>query len=122
MENDIGRMYTESAIPPRTSLASVTGYNPHSHVLVTESNIAHVNGHCHGYGSSSLVAHLGIVKSEAMSNSQVSTKDRSLVPEPQYSSERSVAGRKIADWGYDLAGIGSQFSDLEQEEHEFCHC
>jgi hypothetical protein len=122
MENDIGRMYTKSTIPPHTSLAPVTRYNPHSHVLVTESTIAHVNGHCHSYGSSSLVAHLGIAKSEARPNAQVSTEGRSLIPELQYSSKRSVEGRKIVDWGYVLAEIGSQFSDSERGKHGFFHC
>jgi hypothetical protein len=120
MENDIGRMYTESAIPRRASFEPVTG-NPHTHLPVTETAIADVNRYCHSDGSSSLVAHLGRTEGETRPNSQASTEYRSLHLEPQYSSQRSVVGPKIADWGYDVAGIGSQFSDLEQKEHQFSH-
>jgi hypothetical protein len=110
IENDVGRPYTQSVIPPRASLAPATGYYPPDFVLVNKPTLTHVNGHCYSHSTSSLVAEVGTVDGEASSDAQVAqvgTEDHSLNQEEQYSFQYS-AGPKLTDWEYDLAGISAQ--------------
>jgi hypothetical protein len=112
-ENDIGSMF----VPPCASLVPPIGYNPHTHDLVTETTFTHINGYCHSHSTWSIVHHPDAVGSDTEDKSE----DRFMVTEEQYSFQYLAAGPKVKDWGYDLRGIGMQFSDLEFKEYVVCH-
>jgi hypothetical protein len=47
--------------------------------------------------------------------------DRFLNSEQEHSFQISAIEPTAIDLGYDLEGIGAQFSDSEYEEQVFCH-
>jgi hypothetical protein len=116
-ENDIGRMYTEHFVQPHASLAQSIGCDAHTHELVPEATSTHVNGHCQSHITWSIVHHPGAVGSDTEDKSE----DWFMITEEQYSFQYLAAGPKVKDWGYDLRGIGMQFSDLEFKEYVLCH-
>jgi hypothetical protein len=120
-ENDIGRMYTEHFVPLRASLSPPIGYNPHTHELVTEATFAHVEGHCHSHSTWSIVYHPGAVGAGSVSDTEDKSEDWFMITEEQYFFQCPAVGPKVKDWGYDLRGIGAQFSNLEFKEYVVCH-
>jgi hypothetical protein len=120
-KNDIGRMYTEHLVLPCPSLAPPIGYSPHTHELVTEATFAHVKGHCHSHSTWSIVHHPGAVGAGSVLDTEDESEDWFMITEEQYSFQCPAVVPKVKDWGYDLRGIGTQFSDLEFKEYVVCH-
>jgi hypothetical protein len=61
------------------------------------------------------------VGATSVSDTEDKSEDWFMITEEQYSFQCPAVGPKVKDWGYDLRGIGAQFSDLEFKEYVVCH-
>jgi hypothetical protein len=116
MENDVARLHTEHLIPSRAP------FGPSTTVQLPTFVVNHQpNSNCYSYSTSSLALHQGTTDTKVRSEAQFSTVDRSLNSEQEHSFQFSAVEPTAINWGYDLEGIGSQFSDSEYEQQVFCH-
>jgi len=116
VENNAARLCTEHLIPSREP------FEPGTTVQLPIFVVNHQpNSNCYSYSTSSVALHQGTTDTNVRPEAQVSTVDRSLTSEQQHSFQLSAAGPSTIDWGYDLEGIGAQFSNTEYEEQVFCY-
>jgi hypothetical protein len=116
MENEVARLYTEHFVPSHAPSGPGTIVQLATFVLNHQSN-----GNCYSYSTSSVALHQGTNDTRVRSEAQVSTMDRSLNSEQEHSFQISAIEPTAVDWGYDLEGIGAQFSNSEYGEQAFCH-